>query len=97
MLLLHARGLLLSVSVCVVTSEPREATRACHPPVVPGPGGAFLDHCRSSSPRRRSQRGAPAAQRGRTTLTPTSGDPRSATRKAPVSYTHLTLPTNREV
>src|SRR5664279_4365226 len=22
------------------------ATRACHPPVVPGPGGAFLDHCR---------------------------------------------------
>src|ERR1035438_6742912 len=37
MLLWHARGLLLSVSVCVVTSEPRKATRACHPPT--GRGG----------------------------------------------------------
>jgi hypothetical protein len=38
------------------------------------------------SPRRRSQRGARAAQRARTTLTPTSGDPSSATRKAPAAH-----------
>ena len=36
----------------------------------------------TSSPRRRGQRGARAAQRARTTLTLTSGDARSATRKA---------------
>jgi hypothetical protein len=36
----------------------------------------------TSSPCRRGQRGAPAAQRARTTLTLTSGDPRSAARKA---------------
>jgi len=36
----------------------------------------------TSSPRRRGQRGARAAQRARTTLTLTSGDARSAARKA---------------
>src|SRR5665811_2072953 len=92
MLLWHARGLVLSVSVCVATSEPRQATRACHPPVVPG---AWLCLSRSLphlSPRRRSQRGARAAQRARTTLTPTSGDARSATRKAPAAHPRSTGP-----
>src|ERR1019366_10263936 len=92
MLLWHARGLVLSVSVCVATSEPRQATRACHPPVVPG---AWLCLSRSLphlSPRRRSQRGARAAQRARTTLTPTSGDASSATRRAPAAHPRSTGP-----
>jgi hypothetical protein len=44
------------------------------------------------SPRRRSQRGARAAQRARTTLTPTSGDAPSATRKAPAAHPRSTRP-----
>jgi len=44
------------------------------------------------SPRRRSQRAARAAQRARTTLTPTSGGPRSATRKAPATHPRSTRP-----
>jgi hypothetical protein len=44
----------------------------------------------TSSPRRRGQCGARAAQRARTTLTPTSGDAPSATRKAPGGSAHCT-------
>src|SRR5450759_2816885 len=92
MLLWHARGLVLSVSVCFATSEPKED----HPCVSPTrSAGALLCLPRSlpnPSPRRRSQRGARAAQRARTTLTPTSGDPRSATRKALAAHPRSTGP-----
>src|SRR4051794_33972834 len=39
-----------------------------------GSGAVFRRSCRGSSPRGSGQRGAPAAQRGRTTLTATSGE-----------------------
>src|ERR1035437_1000842 len=92
MLLWHARGLVLSVSVCLVTSEPKE-----DPPCVSPTrsAGALLCLPRSlpnPSPRRRSQRGARAAQRARTTLTPASGDAPSATRKAPAAHPRSTGP-----
>jgi hypothetical protein len=61
---------------------------ACEP-------GALLCLPRSlpnPSPRRRGQCGARAAQRARTTLTPTSGDASSATRRAPAAHPRSTGP-----
>src|SRR5665647_3120478 len=92
MLWWHARVASLGSEV-IETNRNREDQTPCVSPTRSA--GALLCLPRSlpnPSPRRRSQRGARAAQRARTTLTPTSGDPRSATRKALAAHPRSTGP-----